>query len=85
MELPPGAIKDEEMVGEYVQVFFATDCQDLSGTRQTYLFFFLVFYFSLFLSLSLSFTFPRHFGSGAGPGRSHSRHMGGRQGAACVA
>ena len=28
MELPPGAIKDAEGVGECSQVFFVTDCQD---------------------------------------------------------
>ena len=28
VELPPGAIKDAEGVGECAQVFFITDCQD---------------------------------------------------------
>ena len=27
VELPGGAIKDEEIVGEYVQVFFVSDCE----------------------------------------------------------
>ena len=31
VELPPGAIKDEEAVGECSQVFFIGDCQDRAG------------------------------------------------------
>jgi hypothetical protein len=31
VDLPPQAIKDEEFVGEYVQIFFVADCQDLAG------------------------------------------------------
>jgi hypothetical protein len=30
--LPPGAIKDSELVGECCQVFVVSDCQDGSGT-----------------------------------------------------
>jgi len=31
VELPPEAIKDAEGVGQFAQVFFVSDCQDLSG------------------------------------------------------
>jgi hypothetical protein len=46
VELPGGAIKDAEGVGECAQVFFISDCQDGTGTS--------IALYSLSLSLSLS-------------------------------